>query len=194
MPKRKPSPTIAEKITRADAVAETAKRVAGQTREAQNYDAAMCKYAQTIRTIIEKGTLAEKVEVERTLLERDLFNANDDPRLVKEAEEAIANFKAGMVVYDRLTTEPEEYRKYADGFMPKHRTPEGVPKDEMHNVLRSQNSRESQRDSSRHNTDGEEALVAVRKVLLAAIERGYAHIQETVLAGGEPPEGAARNF
>ena len=97
-----------------------------------------------------------------------------------------------MVVYDRLTTEPEEYRRYAAGFMPRSKTPDGIPKDEMHKVLKSQNSREAQRDASRHNTAGEGALVKARKVLLASIARDYKYVQGVVLAGGEPPVGTVR--
>ncbi len=175
------SPSQSEKITMADTFAEKLKQAASQTREAQDYNRGMIKYAQLIHSIIKKGTLAEKIETEQALQERDRVNAGDNPKLLKEAEDAIVNFRAGMVVYDRLTTEPAEYRKYAAGFMPKHKTPDGIPKDEMRNVLKSQNSRESQRDSSRHNTEGEEALVAARRALIASILRDYTTLQKTVL-------------
>ena len=189
---RKSSSGNAAKIARADAVADKLKQVAGLTPEAHNYERGMIEYAQIIKSTIETGTLAEKIDVERALLERDLLSAADNPKLLKEAEEAIANFTAGMVVYDRLTTEPEEYRRYAAGFMPRSKTSDGIPKDEMHKVLKSQNSREAQRDASRHNTAGEEALVKARKVLLASIARDYKHVQGVVLAGGEPPQGTIR--
>jgi hypothetical protein len=189
---RKSSSANAAKIARADVVADKLKQVAGLTPEAQNYERGMIEYAQIIKSTIEKGTLAEKIDVERALLERDLLSAAGNPKLLKEAEEAIANFTAGMVVYDRLTTEPAEYRKYAAGFMPKHKMPGGIPKDELHEVLKNQNSREAQRDASRHNTEGEEALVKARKALLASIAHDYKYVQGVVLAGGDPPQGTIR--
>ena len=76
--------------------------------------------------------------------------------------------------------------------MTRRATSDGIPKDEMHKVLKSQNSREAQRDASRHNTAGEEALVKARKVLLASIARDYKYVQGVVLAGGEPPQGTIR--
>jgi hypothetical protein len=175
-----------------DIVSYKLKQIVELTREAQNYNEGMIEYAQVIESIIKTGTLAEKIETEQALQERDRLSATGNPKLVEEAEAAIVNFKAGMVVYDRLTTEPEEYRKYAAGFAPRHKTSGGIPKDEMHYILKSQLSREEQRDASRHNTPGEEALVKAREALLASILRDYQHVQEIVLAGGAPPPEAVR--
>ncbi len=96
------------------------------------------------------------------------------------------------MVYELLTTEPKRYRIFAKGFMQKNRLPGGIPKDEFHKVLKSQISREAMLDSSRHNTTGEEALFNARMILLSAIIKDYLSVQETVIGGGDPPEGAAR--
>ncbi len=193
--KNKKSEQGGKNIILADILAKNLLDAREESREAMDYNKGMLAYAQILNDISRNGTLAEKIEAEITLQERDLEHAESigSVRLVREAKAAMVDFKAGLVVYDRLTRDPKQYRNYAEGFMTKHRLLNGVPKDELHNVLKSQISRETIRDSSRHNTTGEEALVAARKVLIAAILDDYTRVQEVVVGGGEPPEGTVRS-
>ncbi len=185
---------LAKRIALSDYLSNQLLRTREETREAAEYNQNLKNYAQFIGDIAAKGTLADKIEAEIALQERDLLHAENtgNPVHIKEAEAARIDFRAGLVVYDRLAGNPQQYREYAEGFMQKNRFSGGVPKDEFHNVLKSQNSREAMRDGSRHNTAGEEALVKARKILLAAILEDYTRAQEIVIGGGEPPKGTAR--
>ncbi len=89
---RNPLSENAMNIALADALADKLKHAAEQTPEARGYNRAMINYANIVKSVTKTGTLAEKIEVERALLERDLLNAGADQKLRKEAESAIANF------------------------------------------------------------------------------------------------------
>ncbi len=186
-------PSPVERIAHTDDIAHSLQIAHNQSREARNYNQALLKYAEIITAIAETGTLGDKMDAEIALQARDLRKAQDmKPEFVKQAQDGIANFKAALLVYDKLTARPAEYRRHAEEFLPKEK-PHGIPVDSMRKALASQNSREGNRDTSVNDLPGEEALFAARKALLSAIAREYKQVQEIVMAGGNPPPGSKRS-
>lgn len=185
-------PSLVERIAHTDDIAYSLQIAHNQSREAQNYNQALLKYAEIINAIAKTGTLGDKINAEIALQARDLRKAQDmKPEFVKQAQDGIANFKAALLVYDKLTANPAEYRQHAEEFLPKEK-PQGLPVDSMRKALASQNSREGNRDKSINDLPGEDALFTARKSLLSAIIREYKKVQKIVLAGDAPPSGSER--
>ena len=193
MSKKAPVRTLGERIEHAETISLVTKKALEQSREALDYDTAMYNYAAVVINVTKNGTLGEKVDAAIALQDQDLRKATDKnrPEYIQQATDAITNFNATLRIFDKLTTDPEWYREYAAGFLPKNKR-NGIPYDEFLQALASQNSREGSRDTSIDSMPGEDALYAARKSLLAAIVRDYGRTQETVLAGGDPPSGSGR--
>ncbi len=190
---RRKKRTPGERIAHAQTISLFAKKSLEQSREALDYDTAMRNYADIVADVTKTGTLGEKVDVAIALQHQDLRKAldKDRPEYIQQANEALANFDAALHIFDKLTADPAWYREYAAGFLPKNRR-HGLPYDEFLQALASQNSREGGRDTSIHSMPGEEALYDARRILIADLMRHYGTVQESVLAGGEPPEGSER--
>ncbi len=193
MSRKSPARTLGERIVHAETVSLFTKKVLEKSREALDYDNAMYNYARIIAAVTQNGTLGEKVDAAIALQAQDLRKAMDRDRqeYILQARDAITNFDAALNIFDKLTADPAWYREYAAGFLPKNRR-HGLPYDEFLQALASQNSREGNRDTSINTLPGEEALYDARKSLIAAIMREYGTVQESVLAGGDPPSTSGR--
>ncbi len=187
-----PSNLVAE-IAHAESLMTFFKRTLEQSREAHDYNGALFNHANAIKTIVRSGTLGEMVDAAIALQNQDAVKAADKDKqtYIKQADDAITNFKAALKVYDKLTTDPAWYREYADGFLPKNKS-HGLPNDDFRQAIASQNSREGNRDTSINNLPGDKAIFDARRALLAAILREYQKVQAVVLAGDEPPPGSMR--
>ena len=147
----------------------------------QSFDAACKAEAAAINKIAHSGNLELMLALEYRLQLRDLTNYAKTDSEIQNPRLGLTDFIAGLTNYERLTTQPEEYRRQADGYPSGSRDKQlDVPLDGLRKAINSQLTRIQQRRSLMV-SDAAKELHTARWNLLAAIRKVYSLVQRDVI-------------
>ena len=139
--------------------------------------------AKAIKAVVSEGSLAEKIELECQLQQRDLQKYAASPADEKKIKQGLKDMEAGLASYADLTERPRAYKKQASHYTDRNRDAKlDVPKDGMRYAIASQITRLQNRQSLQL-SDEEKNLLAARRALVHAIQEDYSSLQQEVVHG-----------
>ncbi len=139
---------------------------------------------ETVRAIIQHGTLDDYFAAVKALLLHDLQYLSKTEARKKAILQHIKNFTDALNNLDAMANRPDEYRRQAEGYIDDYKIGGLLPKDGMHGALRSYMGHLKSRDSQ-YLTDEEEDFLEVQKELAAAITQRYIEMQRSILKAEE---------
>jgi hypothetical protein len=150
----------------------------------QGYLAGLKYNTAIILAIARQGTLEECLDVVDGALRHDLEYLVKTEARREAIRQHIKNFHEARNNLDALRNRPAEYRRQAAGYIDDYKIGRVIPKDGMHEALRSYAGHLKSRDSQ-YLAPEETAFIAAQEDLAAEIAKRYIALQRKVLGRGK---------
>lgn len=156
------------------------KAIRDQCAEQLEYLASVKESAARIRDIAANGTMEECLDTVDAILKHDLEHMAKTDAQEKSFRQVLKDFRQGRNNYDLLKNDPDQYRRLAAGYVDRNKIGGILPKDGMHDSLRSCAGLLTARQSALLVAE-EDDLLAAQNELVSEITERYTKMQRETL-------------